>query len=266
MQKRFKSAKKIWQASSASLVKAGLSKRLVQEFGKYRQKNDIYSLSVWFEKNLIKYITFDNKIYPRLLKNIPNPPFLLFVKSRLNLKKVFNNNLISVVGTRKPTNYGKRVCKQICQKLTLKKWTIVSGLARGIDGLAHQTVVDSQGLTIAVLAHGMERVYPPEHRFLASKIIKSGALVSERPPFCDLNRSSFAVRNRIIAGLSKGVVVVEGKSRSGTKITANFAVDYNREVFAVPGPIDSVQSQIGLELIQSGAKLITNTKDILSEV
>lgn len=214
-------------------------------------------------KRLIKVITIEDKRYPKLLKETDSAPFILYIKGEENL---LDQPSLAVVGTRRPTEYGRKAVFRLVPELT-KKLIIVSGLARGIDSLSHWQCLRSKGKTIAVLGHGLERIYPLENQRLAEAIINSGgALVTEYPLNFPLDKTNFPLRNRIIAGLTLGTLVIEGGERSGTKITANFAADYGREVFCVPGPITSLQSEGPAQLIQQGAKLVTKVEDIWEEL
>lgn len=215
------------------------------------------------ERDQIRPITFEDKNYPKLLKETDFAPFILFVKGSI---EALNRPGLTVVGTRRMTGYGRRITGRLVPQL-VKKLTIVSGLARGIDGWAHRVCLAAGGITVAVLGHGLERIYPPEHRSLAGEIIKSGGcLVSEFPLNYPLNKQNFPRRDRILAGLTLGTLVIEGGERSGTKITAGFAADCGREVFCVPGPIDSPASTGPAQLIQQGAKLVTKVEDIFEEL
>lgn len=215
------------------------------------------------ERYQIKAITIEDNNYPILLKETDYPPFILFVKGAVD---ILSQPGLTVIGTRKMTEYGRKVTSCLVSQLA-KKLTIVSGLARGVDGWAHRECLGGGGKTIAVLGHGLERVYPAEHRGLAEEIVKSGgALVSEYPLDYPISKTNFPQRDRLLAGLSLGTLVIEGGQKSGTKITAGFAADYGREVFCVPGPIDSPASAGPAELIQNGAKLVTKVEDILEEL
>lgn len=221
--------------------------------------NEIESL----EKHLIKVITIEDKRYPKLLKEIDYPPFILYVKGAV---EILNQPALAIVGTRRPTEYGRTVVSQLMPAIA-KKLVIVSGLARGIDSVVHWQCLKSQGKTVAVLGNGLEKIYPPENLQLADAIVASGgALVTEYPLNYPLDKTNFPLRNRIIAGLTLGTLVIEAKEKSGTKITAGFATDYGREVFCVPGQIGSPQSTGPAQLIQQGAKLITKVEDILEEL
>lgn len=216
------------------------------------------------EKNGIEIITIEERDYPEILKKIFDPPFLLYVKGS---KKILKNECFAVVGTRTLTEYGRRVTPVIAGDLAKAGFTIVSGLAMGIDGLAHKAVVEKEAPTIAVLGGGISKqtiVY--ENQKLAADIIKkSGAIISEYPLTTHGNKYSFPQRNRIISGLSKGVLVVEADEKSGSLITARCALEQGRDVFAVPGPIFSSKSKGPHGLIQTGAKLVTCAEDILTE-
>lgn len=214
----------------------------------------------------IRKLTVQDKIYPKLLREIQSPPKILYIKSNLNLNNLFNTKMIAVIGTRKMSSYGREVTEKITSDLVKAGFTIVSGLARGIDYIAHKTALDNGGLTIAVLGNGLERIYPAEHSRLANEIIDRGALITEFPLHSPIYKSNFPTRNRIIAGLSQGVVVCEAAEKSGTMITASFAADFGREVFAIPGPITLKTSQGISRLLREGAKLTTNVHDILEEL
>lgn len=226
-------------------------------------KRDLDEELEQLERYQIKAVTLEDKNYPKLLKETDFAPFIIFVKGSIEL---LNRSGITVVGTRKMTSYGRLAAERLVPPLA-KKLTIVSGLARGVDGWAHRVCLSAGGKTVAVLGHGLERVYPPEHQRLAQEIIKSGgALVSELPAGYPLAKQNFPRRDRILAGLTLGTLVIEGSQKSGTKITAGFAADYGREVFCVPGPIDSPASAGPAELIQQGAKLVTKVEDIWEEL
>jgi len=205
----------------------------------------------------------EDKNYPALLKQIDCPPPLLFVRGQRNC---LNNRQIAIVSSRRPTRYGVNLVTKLAGELTQYGITITSGLALGIDGQAHSTAVRNQGCTIAVAGCGLDRVYPARHRKLASEICEQGALVSEfllgTPPLA----YNFPQRNRIISGLTAGTLVIEARVKSGTLITARLAMEQNREVFAVPGPITSSTSAGCHCLIRDGATLVAHVNDLLSEL
>jgi len=209
-------------------------------------------------------ISISDKVYPKLLAKIDKPPQKLFAEGDLNL---LNQPAITVVGSRNMTAYGQKVASFLVRDLVAAGQVIISGLARGVDAWAHETCLRNGGKTIAVLGHGLDQIYPPENRPLAEEIIKKGGLLlSEYPPKASIRALNFKARDRLMAGLTAGTLVIEGKSKSGTKITASYAVDFGREVFAVPGPIDSPNAIGPAELIQQGAKLVLTVEDILEEL
>src|SRR5207247_2643174 len=169
-------------------------------------------------------------------------------------------------GSRSCTSYGRRIAERIGHDLARAGWTVVSGLARGIDGAAHRGALQAGGRTLAVLAGGLSRIYPPEHQDLAAEVAASGALLTEAPMRMEPMAALFPQRNRIISGLSRAVVIVEAADKSGALITARLAAEQGREVFAVPGPVDSAASAGSLHLLRQGAKLVRNADDILEDL
>ncbi|MCX6725773.1 MAG: DNA-processing protein DprA [Candidatus Shapirobacteria bacterium] len=260
----FGSAQKAWQASLPELLKVGLNPQLAQSFVEFRQKTNLDSSFLRLREKKIECQTIDDKNYPENLKKIDNPPFILYKKGEI---KTQDSLAIAVVGTRKMSSYGKQVTEKLVSELVGYGLTIVSGLARGVDTIAHQTAVNCKGRTIGVLACGLDLIYPPENKILAEKIINGyGSVISEFPPGCQAVPGNFPARNRIIAGLSLGTLVIEGEVGSGSLITARHAVEQGREVFAVPGPITSSNSAGPALLIKQGAKLVENVQDILEEL
>ena len=212
------------------------------------------------EKINARYITYWDDEFPDSLKRVFDSPIGIYIIGKLkDIPK------LGVVGSRKPTPYGKLTCNNLTEKLVKSNLGIVSGLARGIDSLAHGVAVKNGGYTIAVMGCGINICYPPENRSLREKIIETGAIISEFPPGTPPDSTNFPKRNRIISGLSKGILVIEAGKKSGAVITAYLALDQNREVFAVPGRIDSEQSYGCHKLIQQGAKLVTSVDDVLEE-
>lgn len=200
--------------------------------------------------------------YPELLRQIYDPPIVLYVKGALEAK---DKNGVSMVGSRMTTHYGIEVARKLAYQLAYIGVTVVSGGARGIDTAAHQGALSGKGRTIVVLGTGINIVFPPENRELFERIAASGAVVTQYPFNRNADKQSFAIRNRIVAGMTLGTVVVEANLTSGALITANFATEYGRQVFAVPGRIDSPRSKGCHELIKKGAKLCEGAEDILSE-
>jgi DNA processing protein len=201
--------------------------------------------------------------YPGLLREIPDPPGVLF---RRGDSLPGDQLALAIVGTRHATRYGLRQAERLAGGLARAGMTIVSGLARGIDAAAHRGSLDAGGRTIAVLGSGVLRVYPPEHAELANAIVRQGAVLSELPPLQQPMSGTFPQRNRLITGLSLGVLVVEAAERSGALISATHAAEQGREVFAVPGPADSRTSRGCHRLIRDGAKLVENVEDVLEEL
>lgn len=202
--------------------------------------------------------------YPRLLKEIPDPPETLYIEGKLN----FNARpAIAVVGTRKITPYGREMARRFTQELVRKGFLIVSGFMYGVDAVAHRTALELSGPTVGVLGFGFDYMYPKEHRSLAREMIERGnALITEYPPSVSPRPFNFPARNRIVSGMCLGVLVIEAAPKSGSKITAACAANQGREVFAVPGPVGSVYSEGTKELINLGAKLVTSVDDILAEI
>ncbi len=208
-------------------------------------------------------ITWDDEAYPASLRTIHDPPPVLYVRGTLPSAQ---EPAVAIVGTRLASAYGLQSAERLAYDLALRGITVVSGMARGIDGAAHQGALKAGGRTLAVLGSGLARIYPPEHLELAQTIAGQGALVSEYPMTREPDTYTFPRRNRIISGLSLGVVVVEAAQRSGALITADFALEQGREVFAVPGPMASVTSQGTHHLLKQGARLVTSVDDILEEL
>jgi len=214
-------------------------------------------------------LTLADEFYPPLLKEINSPPFLIYVRGRqseiFEKKDFFSCPSLGVVGTRRMTAYGRQVTSLLVQDLAEAGLVIVSGLAWGVDSLAHQTALKKGGKTIAVLGCGINMVYPPQAYQLSEEIAQKGLIISEFPPKMPPLPGNFPSRNRIIAGLSAGVLVTEGAQKSGSLITASLAADFGREVFAVPGPITYPLCAGPIFLLKNGAKLVSSAEDILEE-
>lgn len=210
----------------------------------------------------IKLVHIDHPDYPERLKNIDDPPRYFYMKGCISPQDF---KAIAIVGTRRPTIYGKRVAEMLAAELSSAGFTIVSGLARGIDSFAHRAALRGGGRSIGVLGCGIDIVYPRENGTLMADIVESGAIISEFPLGTKPDKRNFPQRNRVISGISLGTVVVEAAGRSGSLITARFALEQGREVFAVPGNINSPVSIGTNNLIKEGAKLVASTGDILEE-
>lgn len=210
----------------------------------------------------IGVLTILDSEYPPLLKKIAQPPWIIYYKGDCSL---LTGSTIAMVGTRRPTPYGLRVTQQFAEQLAELGWTIVSGMASGIDGVAHRSVLKVHGKTVAVLGCGVDVLYPKNHRTLYEQLVSGGLVISEMPPGTQPHPGLFPQRNRIISGLSYGTIVVEAAEKSGSLITANYSVEEGREVFAVPGPITSDKSGGTNSLIQQGAKSISKIEHIIEE-
>jgi DNA processing protein len=207
-------------------------------------------------------IAFDSEEYPPLLKQIPDAPLLLYVRGDV---KVLSQFAVAIVGSRRPSAYGSSVAHRLAHDLAQRQLVVASGLARGVDSAAHRGALEAKGKTVAVLGSGLNVIYPRENKKLADEIAKSGAVISEFPLGTGPTPENFPIRNRIISGLSLGVVVVEAAEYSGSLITARLALEQNREVFAVPGNITSAQSFGPNHLIKQGAKLVDQWMDVVEE-
>lgn len=259
----FKDPKSAWEANPKELKALGIPENVCRNFNLTKKSLDPEQYLNKISSFGIKILTFFDSQYPKNLKQIYDPPLILYYKGNILKQDDF---AIGVVGTRKITGYGKVVTQSLTQKLALEGFTIVSGLAAGVDTIAHKTAIESNGRTLAVLGGGLNRAFPPQNEGLAQKIIeKFGACISEYPPDYPHLAGNFPSRNRIISGLSQAILVTEAAEDSGSLITASFAIEQGREVFAVPGPITSTQSLGTAKLIKVGAKLVTGIDDILEE-
>lgn len=211
----------------------------------------------------ITLLSQDDPLYPVALHRIHDPPFLLYMKGALTPADAAS---VAVVGSRRMTHYGREQARKFSFQLARAGFTIVSGLARGIDTAAHEAALAAGGRTIAVLGSGIGHLYPPENQALADRIAEQGAILSEYPVLYVPDKQSFPLRNRIVAGLSSGLLVVEAPARSGALITANQALEQGRSVFAIPGPIDRPSSEGCHRLIQQGASLVCSAEDVIEEL
>jgi len=260
----FGSLERAWKAPDDELSRMGIENRALQSLNEVRGAFDLDEYLRKIEESGVGVITWESDDYPDPLREIPAAPPLLFVRGKLEPVDRWS---VAVVGTRRLTAYGRQVTRDLVAGLVHNGITVVSGLARGIDAVAHRTALEEGGRTIAVMACGIDKIYPPEHRDLARQIIDGkGAVVTDYPFGSDPEAGHFPARNRIISGLSLGVLVVEAGQRSGALITSRFALEQNREVFAVPGNINSPVSVGTNRLIQQGGKLVTRVEDILEEL
>lgn len=259
----FPTMKNAFGASISDFIKAGIEQEIAQEFIDWRKNIEPEKEWKKLEKEKIKIITIRDENYPKLLKEIYDLPAILYLKGELKKEE---NYPLAVVGTRKMSFYGREVTEKIVRDLARYNLTIISGLALGIDGLAHKITLQEKGRTIAVLGGGLDEktLYPSIHKDLVKKIVDmGGAVISEYPVGVWPTKYSFPARNRIIAGLCLGTLVTEAPIGSGALITAKFALEQNREVFAVPGNIYNKNSEGCNWLIKQGAKVVTKTDDVL---
>ncbi len=261
----FRTAETAWKASLNDLKKSGLGEKTAQKMFSAKKNIDFNSEWEKLEKNHIQLITLNSPQYPPLLKESFHPPFLLYYKGHL---ANFSLPSIAIVGARKCTPYGSQIAQKLAQELAQAGIVVVSGMALGTDSFAHLGALRGQGKTIAVLGNSLDdaSIAPRTNFNLSRQIIEKGALVSEYPPETSASPLTFPARNRIIAGLTKGTIVIEAGAKSGALITANMALEYNREVFSVPGSIFSPQSVGTNNLIRQGAKLVTSLNDVLEEL
>lgn len=262
----FPDAKQVWEASLSDLLQAGLNEKLATEFVFKRKNIDPDNEMDKMQKENIQVISFLDKNYPRLLKETHNPPFTLFYKGDLSN---ITEETIAIVGSRKFTQYGKQVTERIVEELIAQNILIVSGMALGIDSIAHITTIKNKKRTVAVLGSGLDQqhIYPSSNRGLAEEIIANqGLLISEYPIGTEPLKHNFPMRNRIISGLSLGTLVIEAGESSGALITSKYALEQNREVFAIPGNINQPMSVGTNNLIKQGAKLVHSANDIFEEL
>ncbi|MFZ5845586.1 MAG: DNA-processing protein DprA, partial [Patescibacteria group bacterium] len=264
----FGSAQKIWEAPLWELKKIKLGEKLIDEFDRFRKTFDLAAYLRELEKLHVSVLTLTDPNYSRLLAATADAPFLLYVKGKRGEQPINLKRTIAVVGTRKVSHYGEEVTRKLVSELVGYGFTIVSGLAYGVDAVAHQAALEAGGQTIAVLGCGIDIIAPPSNARLYWEITTGGqgAIMSEMPLRLRPSRGLFPARNRIISGLSLGVVVTEGAEDSGALITARSAAEQGREVFAVPGPITSLYSRGPAKLLKSGAKLVESVEDILEEL
>jgi DNA processing protein len=261
---RFDSAGRVLDASEATLREVpGVGARIAVRIARARSEVDAPAELALCRELGVRPVVPGDPEYPPPLADIPDPPSLLYVRGSI---EPADQLAIALVGSRKCTPYGIRIAERLASSLARVGLTVVSGLARGIDAAAHRGALAAGGRTIAVLANGLAEIYPPEHADLAREVSGAGALLSESPMRQQPLAGLFPQRNRIISGISLGVVVVEASPRSGSLSTAKHAMEQNREVFAVPGPVDSLLSRGCHDLIRDGARLVETIDDILEEL
>ena len=263
LEQRFGYLSEAWRASGEQLRQAGLDSRALAQVDARRPKIDPGRELERLGEMGVHALTWHDDAYPPRLKEFTDKPPVLFVRGELTPD---DERSIAVVGTRRATPYGREMAQRLASDLARAGVTVVSGLARGIDGIAHRAALDADQRTIAVMGHGIDKVYPPEHSGLAGEIAENGALVTEFALGTRPNAGNFPRRNRIMAGMTLGTLVIEAPEESGALFTARFALEENREVFALPGNVLSPSSRGANKLIQDGAaKLVMSCEDILEE-
>lgn len=262
----FGNPKEALEADNKALKRVdGLSSRAIKSLGNYRPEESEIVKDIETMKRLdVKLLTFNGEDYPEPLKHIHNPPAMLFIRGRITSS---DDRSVAVVGMRNPSRYGLEMTETISKGLAQEGFTLVSGLARGVDTACHRAALKYDGRTIGVLGCGIDVVYPRENRVLIEEIVqRNSAIITEFRPGTSPHANNFPGRNRIVSGLSKGVLVVEASDRSGSLITAEHALDQNRDVFAVPGNVLSVRSKGPHKLIKQGAGLVESAKDIIESI
>lgn len=262
--KHFKNIEKIYNATKEELMQTeGIGEKTSEIILSPSIKQNLNKHIGYMEKHNIDIVSIQDAEYPEILKEIYDAPISLYVRGN---KNILNELSVAIIGCRECTEYGRNITKNLSYNIAKNKINIVSGLAKGIDGIAHQGALFAGGKTIAVLGNGLDTIYPKENEHLAIEILqKGGAIISEYPLGTKPEKQNFPERNRIVSGMSKGIIVVEAKEKSGTLITVDFALEQGRDVFVVPGNINSEASIGTNDLIKQGAKLITSYKDVLEE-
>lgn len=264
----FGSSKNVWNSNLQNLIQSGVGEKLAQKISSEKEKiNPDWEMERLAKEN-IQVINFQNNAYPPLLREIPGAPYLLYVKSNLPISEISKGPMIAVVGSRKMTAYGKQAAYSFARDLAASGITVVSGMALGVDAEAHLGALEAKGETIAVLGSSLEdkNIGPRANFNLSRRIIESGALISDFPLDTQSIPGNFPARNRLMAGMTLGTLVIEAQLKSGSLITANLALEFNREVFSIPGPIFSESSKGSNQLLKSGAKLVESIQDILEEL
>jgi len=261
---RFGSARAALRAAPSELRGVhGIGEKLTHKIVEADREIDVEAEIALCQEHGIDILTEDRSDYPRPLREIHDPPGVLFMRGELKPNDAL---AVGIVGTRHGTQYGLRQAERLAGSLARAGLTIISGLARGIDAAAHRGAMAAGGRTIGVLASGVMNIYPPEHDRLADEVASHGALISESPPHAAPLSGTFPQRNRVISGMSLGIIVVEAAERSGALITARHAMEQGREVFAVPGNVDSRTSRGCHQLIRDGARLVESADDVLEEL
>ena len=260
----YKTPEEIWKLSKKELEQLEVEEQMIQEMTNPNYRRIVKAYILYMKEKNIQILTIKDKDYPYLLKQTYDPPSVIYIMGN---KEILFQNGIAIVGSRNCSLYGQKIAKYLSYQLAKKGIHIISGLARGIDTFSHMGTLQAKGKTIAVLGSGLDVIYPPENAKLAEKIVESeGCLVSEYIVGTKPLGEHFPARNRIISGLASGVVVVEASEKSGSLITVDFALEQGKNVYAVPGNINSPNSLGTNSLIKQGAKIVTNVEDILEDL
>lgn len=259
---QYKNPEKIYNLTYQELIKVkGIGENLAKTILDEKIRKVIPKHIEYMQKNEIDIISIFDKEYPEILKEIYDPPISLYCKGNKNILKEIT---IGIVGCRDASDYGKKAAKYFAYQLAKENIVIASGLAKGIDSYVHVGTICGNGKTIAVIGNGLDKIYPEENTELSKKIVQTGgAIITEYPLGTKPNKMNFPARNRIISGLSKGILVVEAKEKSGTLITVDFALEQGKDVFVVPGNINSANSVGTNDLIKQGAKMVTHYTELL---
>lgn len=261
----YKNPENLYNTNKENLLKVdGIGEKYAKYILDETIKKDVYKHIQYMEKYNIDIISIKDKEYPQMLKNIYDPPLSLYIKGN---KEILNKDTISIIGCREASTYGKSAAKYFSYNISKQNYNIASGMANGIDSYAHIGTICAKGITIAVVGTGLDIVYPTSNIDLQNEILKNnGAIISEYPLGTKPEKMNFPERNRIISGLSKAIIVIEAKEKSGTLITVDFAIEQGREVFVVPGNINSINSVGTNDLIKQGAQIATNYMDIINTI
>ena len=258
----YKTPEKIYKLTKKELIATnGVGEKIVENILKSKDEDYLKKYILYMQKHNIDIININDENYPKILKEIYDPPISLYIKGN---KNILNNTSVAIIGCRQASQYGIKVAKYFGYNLAKNEVNVVSGLAKGIDSYAHIGSICANGKTIAVIGNGIDTIYPKENINIANKILeKGGTIISEYPLGTKPEKMNFPARNRIISGISKSVIVVEAKEKSGTLLTVDFALEQGRDVYVVPGNINSINSIGTNELLKQGAKIITCYKDII---
>ena len=259
--KRYKTPEKIYNLKKEEILRIkGFDETIAENIICKENRENVKREIDFMQKENIKILTIEDKAYPQILKTIYDYPVSIYIKGN---EKILNMPAIGIVGCRESTSYGKKVAQYFAYHLSKRNISIISGLAKGIDSQSHIGAIKAKGITIGVIGNGLDMVYPKENQYLYDKIIEeNGAIISEYPIGTKPEKMNFPARNRIISGMSKGILVIEAKKKSGTLITVDFALEQGRDVYVVPGNIDEMNSVGTNDLIKQGAQIVTSHRDI----